>query len=43
MKRRTDEMARRTAGYVEQERIGEQAPGFMLLRQLKKRAIQLTD
>lgn len=43
MKRRADEMARRTAGYVEQERTGEEAPGFMLLRQLRKRAIQLAE
>mgnify|MGYP000140786886 CR=1 FL=1 len=43
MKRRTDEMARRTSGYVEQERSVEEASGFMLLRQLKKRAGQLSE
>jgi len=38
LKRKTDEMARRTAGYVQEERLGEKAPGFVLLHQLKEKA-----
>ncbi|MFO8031020.1 MAG: 4Fe-4S dicluster domain-containing protein [Desulfohalobiaceae bacterium] len=40
LQRRTHEIARRTAGFVQEERIEEDAPGFVLLNQLKKKASQ---
>jgi len=43
LKRKTDEMARRMAGYAVEERSGEEAPGFVLLQQLKEKGARLAE